>query len=70
MPPASDRGDSRPEVRSITEGEHFSRRLSQVQDYLMKVKRAIEQKEIDMCVLEGHGERHKSINFDLQSFDP
>ena len=61
-----DKGDGRPEVKSITEAEHFSRRLSQVQDSLMEVKRVVEEKETDMCALEGHEERLKSIDTDLQ----
>ena len=32
MPHASDKGNGRAEVRSISEVEHFSRRLSQVED--------------------------------------
>ena len=38
MPHASDKGDGRPEVRSISEAEHLSQKLSQVQDSLKKVK--------------------------------
>ena len=66
MPHASDKGDSRPQVRSITAAEHLSKRLSQVQHSLMKVNRAVKEKETDMCVLEGHEERLKSIDTDLQ----
>ena len=66
MPHASDKSDGRPAVRSITEAEHLSRRLSQVHGSLMKVKRVVEEKETDMCVLEGHEERLKSIDSDLQ----
>ena len=56
MPHASDKGDGtcRPVFRSITEAKHLSWRLSQVQDSLMKNKRVMEEKETDMCVLEGH----------------
>ena len=32
----------------------------------MKLKRVMEEKEMDVCVLEGHEERLKSINTDLQ----
>ena len=39
MPCASDKGEGRPGVRSISEAEHLSQRLSQVQDALVKVKR-------------------------------
>ena len=46
--------------------EHLSRRLSEVHDSLMKVKRVVDDKELDMCLLEGHYERLKSINADLQ----
>ena len=58
----SDKGDSRPEVRSITEVELLSQRLSQVQDSLMKIKRVAEEKETNMCSLEAQG-KLKSINF-------
>ena len=53
-------------VRSITEAEHLSRKLSQVHDSLMKVKRVGEDKELDMCMLEGHEEKLKSIKTDPQ----
>ena len=46
--------------------EHISRRLSHVHDSFMKVKRAVEHKVLDMCVLEGHEERLKSIDTNLQ----
>ena len=51
MPHASDMGDHRPVVRSITEKEHRSQRLSQVYDFLMKVKRVVKVKETNMCLL-------------------
>ena len=38
MPQASDKGDGGAEARSISEAEHLSRRLSQVQDFLTKIK--------------------------------
>ena len=66
MPHASDMGDHRPAVRSITEAEHLSRRLSQVHDFLTKVKRVVEEKEMDICLLKGHEQRLMGINFDLQ----
>ena len=66
MPHASDKGDGRPEVRLITEAEHLRQRLSQVQDALMKVKRVVEEKKRDMCLLESHEERLKSIDTNLQ----
>ena len=67
MPHASNKGDGRAEVRSISEAEHLSRRLSQVEDSLTKAKRVVlEEKETDMCLLESHEERLKSINTDLQ----
>ena len=59
-------GDDRPGVRSITEAEHLSRRLDQVQDSLMKVKRVKDDKELDVCSLEGQEESVKSIDADLQ----
>ena len=68
MPHESGKGDGRAEVRSVSEAEHLSRRLSQVQDSLTKVKRAVlEEKESDMCSLESHEERLKTIDTDLQS---
>ena len=66
MPHASDKGDGRPVVRSITEAEHLSRRLSQVHDSLTKVKRIVDVKEMNMFLLEGHEEKLKSINVDLE----
>ena len=46
MPHAFDKGDGRTEVRSISEAELLGRRLSQVQDSLMKIKRVVlEEKE-------------------------
>ena len=68
MPHASYKGDgrARAEVRSIFEAEHLSRRWSQVHDSLAKVKRVVlEKKETDMCLLESHEDRLKSINTDL-----
>ena len=41
MPHASDKGNGRAEVTSIFEAEHLSRRLSQVQASLTKVKEAV-----------------------------
>ena len=38
----------------------------QVHDSLMKVKRVKDNKELDLCSLEGHEERVKSIGADLQ----
>ena len=46
--------------------EHLSRRLDQVHDSLMKVKRVKVDKALDVCSLEGHKERVKSIDADLQ----
>ena len=67
MPQASDKGDGRPVVRTISEAEHLSRRLSQVHDSLTKVKSVVfGTKETDTCVLEGHEEGLKSIDSDLQ----
>ena len=68
MPHASDKGSGRAEIRSISEAKHLSRRLSQVQDFLMKVKRVVlEEKETDMCSLESHEEKLKTIDTDLQA---
>ena len=66
MPQEFDIGDHQPVVRSITEAKHLSRRLSQIRDFLTKVKRVVEVKETDMCLLEGHEETLKSIDADLQ----
>ena len=62
----SDNGDCQPEIRSINEAEHPSRILCQVHDFLMKVKRAVAEKKLDMRMLKGHEERLKSIDTDLQ----
>ena len=59
IPHASDKGNGHHEE------EYLSRRLSQVHDFLMKVKRVVEGKELDTCVLEGHKERLGSIDTDL-----
>ena len=68
MPHASDKGEGRAEVRTISEAEHLSRRLSLVHDALTKVKRVVlEEKETDMCLLESHEDRLKSIDADLQA---
>ena len=58
--------DDRPGVRSVTEAERLSQRLDQVHDSLMKVKRIKDDKELDVCSLEGHEERVKSIDAHLQ----
>ena len=65
MPHASCMGDDRLGVRSNTYVEHLSQRLDQVHDYLMKVKRVMDVKELDVCSLERHKERLKSISADL-----
>ena len=62
MPHAFDKGDARHEVRSITEVKHLIRRLSQLQYSMAKVKRVVEVKEIDMCLLESHEEGLKRID--------
>ena len=67
MPHTFDTGDHQPVVRSITEAEHLSQRLSQVHDSLTKVKRVAQVKETDMCLLERHEEKLNSIDTDLQS---
>ena len=48
MPHASDKGVGWPEVRSIAEAEHISQGASKVHDFLMKAKRVLEEKEMDM----------------------
>ena len=63
---ASGIGDDRPGVRSITEAEHLIRRLDQVHDSLMKVKKVKYDKTLDVCWLEGHEERVKNVDADLQ----
>ena len=64
-PNASGIGDNQPGIRLINEVEHLSRRFDQVHDSLTKVKRVMDDKKLDMCSLEGHEERVKSINADL-----
>ena len=60
-------GDDRPGVRSITKAEYLRRRLDlQVHESLTKVKRVKDDKALDVCSLEGHEERVKSIDADLQ----
>ena len=66
VPRASGKGDDRPGVKLVTEAEHLSQRLDQVHDSLMKVKRVKDDKELDVCPLEGREERVKSIDADLQ----
>ena len=66
MPHESGMGNYRNVVRSITEVELLSRGLNQVHDSLMKVKRVVADKELDMCLLKGHEERLKSNDADLQ----
>ena len=64
----SNKGDGRVEVRSISEAEHLSRRLSQVQNSVTKVKRVVlEDKETEMCLLESHEESLKSVDTDLHA---
>ena len=68
IPHTSSMGDYRPVATSrvITEAEHFNRWMDQVHDSLVKVNRVIDDKEVDMCVLEGHEERLKNTDTDLQ----
>ena len=66
MPHVFDKGNHRPEVRLITEAEHLSWRLSQVQDSLKKVNRVVEERETGMRLLEKHKDKLKRINTDLQ----
>ena len=40
--------------------------MDQVHDSLMKVKRVMDDKKLDVCSLEGHEEKVKSIDADLQ----
>ena len=68
MPHASGMSNYQPVARLIIEAEHLSRRMDQVHDSLMKVKRVLDNKdkEVDVCLLEGHEERLKNIDMDLQ----
>ena len=66
MPHASDMGDHQPVIRAITEVEILSRELSQVHNYLTKVKTGVEDEETDMCLLKGHEEGLKTIAANLQ----
>ena len=64
IPHASDKGGGRARagVRSIFEPEHLSRRVGQVHDS-GEIKRVVlEKKETDMCLLESHEDRLKSID--------
>ena len=65
MPRASGKGSGGPEVRSITEVERLSRRLSLVHDSLMKVESCGREGNGHVRV-RGHEERLKSTNSDLQ----
>ena len=40
--------------------------MDQVHNSLMKVKRVIDHKEVDMCLLGRHEERVKNVDVDLQ----
>ena len=53
MPHAPDKRDGIPEVKSVTETEHLSLRVSQVHDPLTKIKKVVAEKETDVCLL-GH----------------
>ena len=64
-PHTSDMGGHQP-VRSITEAERVSRRLSQVHDSLTKVKRVVEVNQTYRCFFEGYEKKLRSINTDLQ----
>ena len=66
IPRASGIGENQPCVKSVTEAEHLNRRLDQAHDSLMKVKRVKDDKELEVCSLEGHKDRVKSIDADLQ----
>ena len=57
--------DHRPVVKLIFVTEHLSRRLNQVHT-LMNIKRIGEDKELDICMLELHEKRLKSINTNLR----
>ena len=46
----SDKGNGRSGVTLLTRVEHLSRRLSQVHDSLMKVKRVVEENKTDVFV--------------------
>ena len=66
MSRASGIGNDRPGVRSVTEADNLSQGLDQVHDSLMKVRRVKDDKELEVCLLEGREERVKSIDADLQ----
>ena len=40
--------------------------MDQIHNSLLKVKRVVDDKEVDRCLLEGHEERLKNIDVDLQ----
>ena len=63
MPHSPDKGIGRAEVKSISEEAHLSRRLSEVHDFLVKIKKVVlEEKDIDMCSLERREELLNSID--------
>ena len=55
----NDMGDHWAVAEAITEAEHLSQRLSQVHSCLTKVKRVVEMKETNMCLLEGEEEKNE-----------
>ena len=67
MTHASNKGDGRAEIRLMSEEEQLKQRLSQVEDSLTKVKRvALQDKKMDMCLVESYEERLKSTATDKQ----
>ena len=66
MPHASDGGHGQPGAKSITDVEHLSRRLCEVHNSLIKVKKIVEDKEFDMCLLEEYEEILKCTDTDLK----
>ena len=68
IPHAFDKGDGELRLDRSLRRNISADDLSQVQDSLTRVKRAVvEEKETDMCLLESHEERLKSIDTDLPS---
>ena len=54
--------------KPISEAENLIRQMNQVHNSLTRAKRVVDDKdkEVDMCVLEGHEERIKRIDVELQ----
>ena len=61
--------DHWPAVGSVTEAENLRQKLSQVHDSLTKIKKVVEEKETDKCLLEGHAEKLPCIYAEQQGIE-